>query len=243
MVVPFIDFCGKHALEAPLNGPCGALPASGHHPTEFDVIAQARSVTTLEAAFISGAEHETHLSTFPSGPQTPSRFPFAHGDAGRSQSDRGAPRPRSQETVGLIAIALVLSGTGDVIQTLKKRPDFLAVRKGRRLRGPFFVVDALHRDGGEQVPRVGFTVTKAQGNAVERNRMKRQLRALARTHPELLTPSTDYVLTGHRDMLNTPYATLKAEYERRMRAAQDGTARPARPKATRSTGMSQPARD
>lgn len=117
-----------------------------------------------------------------------------------------------------------------MVQTLRKRADFLKVRKGSRLRGPFFLVDMLHRPvlgPDEAAPetlrvlgvRVGYTVTKAQGKAVERNRMKRQLRALAREHSQLLQSGADYVFTGHREMLNTRYATLKAELERRLSGA------------------------
>ena len=46
-------------------------------------------------------------------------------------------------------------------------------------------------------PRVGFTVTKQQGNAVIRNRIKRRLRELARLHlKDAARPGFDYVLIG-----------------------------------------------
>ena len=46
---------------------------------------------------------------------------------------------------------------------LLKRAEFLAVRRGEKRRGRFFLVEVLDRgDGG--VPRVGYTVTKKVGN-------------------------------------------------------------------------------
>lgn len=121
-------------------------------------------------------------------------------------------------------------------KTLKKRADFLDVRKGTRLRGPFFVVDIKKRDIAatdqsnaqtSQQPRVGYTVTKRQGNAVERNRMKRRLRALVRDNaalngnlnPNLFMPHHDYVITAQRDVLTTSFERLTKEFSNRARKA------------------------
>ena len=102
-------------------------------------------------------------------------------------------------------------------ESLKKRPLFLRARTGERLKGPFFVVDALVRPEGEaDTARIGFTVTKKQGKAVERNRIKRRLRALVHLHAGTLDARADYVVTGHNDVLNAPFAQLKAEFGRRM---------------------------
>jgi ribonuclease P protein component len=64
------------------------------------------------------------------------------------------------------------------------------------------------------VARVGFTVSKKVGNAVERNRAKRRLRAAA---ADVLTvsaaPGIDYVLIGRRQTLERPYAALKQDLE------------------------------
>jgi ribonuclease P protein component len=60
-----------------------------------------------------------------------------------------------------------------------------AVRRGRRAGGTLLVVHLAVRD--EAAPaRVGFVVSKAVGNAVVRNRVKRRLRHLAREHVAVL---------------------------------------------------------
>ena len=51
------------------------------------------------------------------------------------------------------------------------------IRAGRRTgRGP--LVTHLLADGATGTPRVGFVISKAVGNAVERNRLRRRLRHL-----------------------------------------------------------------
>ena len=60
-----------------------------------------------------------------------------------------------------------------------------AVRRGRRAGSRTLVVHlatASGVDAGDPPARVGFVVSKAVGNAVVRNRVKRRLRHLAREH-------------------------------------------------------------
>lgn len=92
---------------------------------------------------------------------------------------------------------------------LRKRSDFLAVRKGERRKGPFFLLEVLDRGAHGDVPRVGYTVTKRQGNAVERNRIRRRLREAVRLQAGFdMKAGHDYVVIGRRDALNAPFADL-----------------------------------
>lgn len=98
---------------------------------------------------------------------------------------------------------------------MKTRAEFLAARRGRRLNGPFFFVEALDRGGGAAA-RVGLTVTRKVGNAVERNRIRRRLREAIRTACGADMPEGfDYVIVARRDLLGVPFATLKDELSRR----------------------------
>lgn len=100
---------------------------------------------------------------------------------------------------------------------LKSRPQFLAVRDGEKRRGPYFLVEVLDRKEPDTEPRVGFTVTKKQGNAVERNRMKRRLRELVRNSARFaMKDGHDYVIVARREMLNTPFAKLAAALSERV---------------------------
>jgi len=63
---------------------------------------------------------------------------------------------------------------------LIKRRDFLAAASGRRFHSERMTVQGRLRDDETGGMRVGFTLTKRVGNAVERNRIKRRLRAAVR---------------------------------------------------------------
>ncbi|MEU1617404.1 ribonuclease P protein component [Streptomyces sp. NPDC008238] len=83
---------------------------------------------------------------------------------------------------------------------LRRRQDFAtAVRRGRRAGRPLLVVhlrtDSDTRDphaaGGSASPaRAGFVVSKAVGNAVTRNLVKRRLRHLVRERLSVLPPGS-----------------------------------------------------
>jgi ribonuclease P protein component len=102
---------------------------------------------------------------------------------------------------------------------LKSRPQFLAVRTGEKRRGNFFLVEALDRALPEAEPRVGFTVTKKHGNAVERNRMRRRLKEAVRLHAGFaMQPGHDYVVVARRDVLTAPFDALARELATRVEA-------------------------
>lgn len=101
---------------------------------------------------------------------------------------------------------------------LLKRSEFLAVRSGAKRRGPLFLLEVLYR-GDALPPRVGLTVTKKAGNAVERNRIKRRLRALVRGKADEIAAGADYVIVGRSDLLNARFSEIQAEFSRRLRRA------------------------
>jgi len=95
---------------------------------------------------------------------------------------------------------------------LKSRPQFLAVREGEKRRGGFFLLEMLDRKLTDADPRVGFTVTKKHGNAVERNRMRRRLKEAVRLHAGFaMQPGHDYVVVARRDVLTAPFEKLASE--------------------------------
>jgi len=61
-------------------------------------------------------------------------------------------------------------------------------------------------------PRIGFTVSKQVGNAVERNRVRRRLRELIRlASPDALCAGHDYVLIGQRAALKVAFDAMRKE--------------------------------
>jgi ribonuclease P protein component len=91
---------------------------------------------------------------------------------------------------------------------LRQRADFLAVANGARANSGAFTVQSRRRDDSGPA-RVGFTVTKKNGNAPERNRIRRRLRELVRRADVIsMRPHHDYVLVGRRDALTRDFAAM-----------------------------------
>jgi ribonuclease P protein component len=95
---------------------------------------------------------------------------------------------------------------------LKRRADFLAAASGAKSSTGAFMLQVRGR--GDQGPaRVGFTVSKKVGGAVERNRVRRRLRELVRvSFAERLQAGTDYVLIGRRAALDLPFDQLIEDF-------------------------------
>jgi ribonuclease P protein component len=78
---------------------------------------------------------------------------------------------------------------------LSRSRDFDAVyRQGRSTSTRFLVLYWFERDDDLGEPRLGLAVPKAAGNAVARNRMKRQLREVWRSRLGRVPEGRDYVL-------------------------------------------------
>ena len=91
---------------------------------------------------------------------------------------------------------------------LRQRADFLAVANGARANSAAFVVQGRLRDDAGPI-RVGFTVTKKNGTATERNRIRRRLRELVKRLDVIpMRPHHDYVLVGRRAALHRDFATM-----------------------------------
>lgn len=97
---------------------------------------------------------------------------------------------------------------------LKRRADFRAAAAGRRAPGSAFVLQARRR-ADEASARVGFTVSRQVGNAVERNRVRRRLRELVRlARAGSLRGGHDYVLVGRRAALRLPFGDMIHELDK-----------------------------
>jgi ribonuclease P protein component len=91
---------------------------------------------------------------------------------------------------------------------LRQRADFLAVANGARINSSAFTLQSRRRDDLGPI-RVGFTVTKKNGNAPERNRIRRRLREAVRGLDAMaMRPHHDYVLVGRRAALTCDFSTM-----------------------------------
>lgn len=89
-----------------------------------------------------------------------------------------------------------------------------AVRTGRRSGTRTVVVHLATDPSADRPPEVGFVVSKAVGNAVTRNRVKRRLRHLAREHVSSLPGSAVLVVRALPAAAEATYAELGADLAR-----------------------------
>jgi ribonuclease P protein component len=83
---------------------------------------------------------------------------------------------------------------------LSRSRDFDAVyRQGRSVSSRYLVLYWFPQEE-PSAPRFGFSVPRSAGGAVERNRIKRQLREVWRARLERVPPGHDYVLIVRPDL-------------------------------------------
>jgi len=114
------------------------------------------------------------------------------------------------------------------VERLLRRADFRAAAGGLRAAAGPFVLQARRRADSAAI-RVGFTVSKQVGNAVERNRVRRRLREIVRLTAAgvvaradrgrsgsgggALRPGHDYVLIGRRAALAAPFSAMLSDLD------------------------------
>jgi len=76
------------------------------------------------------------------------------------------------------------------------------------------------RDTDAASPRIGLTVGKVMGKAVDRNRIKRRMREAVRKNLSALSTPVDVVLHPRRSVIDLEFATLDREVANIFRAIQ-----------------------
>jgi len=121
--------------------------------------------------------------------------------------DRSVEQPAAKAGAGFPRAARLL-----------KHSDFERVYKqGRRHFSPHMTVFYLSQaeaHSPEQSARVGFTVGRVLGGAVERNRIKRRLREAVRLRRALLKGGVDVVINPKKSALTLEFSVLLEEVGR-----------------------------
>jgi len=108
------------------------------------------------------------------------------------------------------------------MERLRQRKDFIAAAAGVAASTAGFVLQERQRDDGGPA-RVGFTVSKKVGGAVERNRVRRQLREIVRLSAATgFNAGSDYVVIGRRAALGLPYGRLAEDFTGALRRLDKG---------------------
>jgi ribonuclease P protein component len=121
-------------------------------------------------------------------------------------------------------------------ERIRRRPEFERIyNEGARISGRFMTVFVL--SNGRATPRCGVAATRKLGRAVERNRAKRLAREIFRRHK--IAAGYDIVIVPRREMLDAPFASLEADYDRAIERR--GTARPSPRTGRRGDSRPRPA--
>jgi len=144
--------------------------------------------------------NEKNVSTKQCSQKTHARISHPHEHDSRTRGAQTTPRQRAKTLNGRGS-----AETGAPIDSLDKpfsfpksarllaRREFLLLQsRGKRRHCPHFVLLLSPTKGGKS--RLGITVTRRFGNAVQRNRMKRLLREFFRMSKEKIVPDQDILI-------------------------------------------------
>jgi len=204
---------------------------AGAFAAEGSVI-YTRSLFCQELLIRSAIVHaEAHIPAEPSPPLQDARVPCPHENQGRAGSACATPRQGTKARLGetglprVVAAAMARPEVSRVPTAggasaefarqarLRKHADFDKVyRTGRRLFSAHMTVFFLRRDAGPA--RVGFTVTRAMGTAVERNRIRRRLREAVRLNLGAVGSAVDVVIHPKKSAQAADFAELREEIAR-----------------------------
>jgi len=99
------------------------------------------------------------------------------------------------------------------LERIRKKRDFLSLYKnGRRFKGKNIILIYLYSN--RVYSRMSVVVSKKHGNAVRRNKIKRQIRTLFRRNKILLARSIDFLIIPKREFHNASWASLEEDYQR-----------------------------
>ena len=97
------------------------------------------------------------------------------------------------------------------LETLKSSKDFQRAKSGLFFRSKSFLLQA-YEDKSYNKVRVGYTVSKQNGNAVVRNKIKRRLRVIAKNIiGEYGIKNWNYVIIGKKNSLIEDFKNLELE--------------------------------
>ncbi len=133
-----------------------------------------------------------------------SRFPAPDVHPGRAGDPEGPPPEGPRQPVGLI-------------WRVERRDTFRALRHGRRGRAGPLTVTWVAGDPSEP-PRVAYAIGRRVGSAVERNRLRRRLRALITAAAPRLPPGS-YLVGAAPDAIHLTFPELQTMLTQAISAA------------------------
>lgn len=98
----------------------------------------------------------------------------------------------------------------EIVKEHKEFDDIIA--SGRYKKNKFFIL--YNKESNFDYPRFGIAVGKKVGNAVVRNKLKRQYRMLLTNNKKLFSNKQDYIIIVKRSSLDASFSNLNLELKR-----------------------------
>lgn len=96
-------------------------------------------------------------------------------------------------------------------EVVKKNDDFNdIINTGKCLKSHFFNI--YYKDGDFNYPRFGIAVSKKYGNAVERNKVKRQIRSLIDHNKNLFSNGKNYIIMVRKGVKGITYSKMEQDF-------------------------------
>lgn len=100
-------------------------------------------------------------------------------------------------------------------EVVKEHKDFdNVIQNGRYIKGSHFVI--YYKERENRYPRFGIAVGKKIGNAVTRNKFKRQIRMILTNNKNLFENNKDYIIIVKRSALEIAYGEMEQEIKNLM---------------------------
>lgn len=96
-------------------------------------------------------------------------------------------------------------------EVVKEHKDFDdIIQNGRYVKNKFYIIYNKERE--ESFPKFGLAVGKKIGNAVTRNKVKRQLRMIIHNNKNIFQNNKDYIIIVKKAVLEISYSEMEQEF-------------------------------
>lgn len=134
----------------------------------------------------------------------------------KEKNTNKAARNNSRSAFSVSACGAIKTRSGALPKRLQKRHEFLSVAgTNKKFVTSGFILQCGAPFNEDRHLRIGYTASRRVGGAVERNKVKRKLREIARLiFADNIDGGRDYVLVGRKAAIKRPLAIMLRDAEK-----------------------------